>query len=137
MQGGCRRRERVVRSSNSTRADGTRNRQVECVERSQRDRPKPNQHITSIERVPIFQRMHLKKAAPEIILPSRGRAAFQAGIKFAVATTACEQAAKFDHGQPANGCRGNATQEPVELIRSSLALVPLRECARIDVNWRV
>lgn len=98
----CRLRERVVRSSDSSRVDRERNRQVEGVEGSQRDRPKPDQEITSIERMPIFQRMDLKKAAPDIILQSRGRAAFHAGIKLAVATTACEKAAKFEHGQPAN-----------------------------------
>ena len=102
MERRCCRRERVVRSSNRTRVDGARNRQMECVERPQRDRSKPDQEITSIECVPIFQRMHLKKAVADIILQGRGRAAFHAGIEFAVATTAREEAAKFDYGQPAN-----------------------------------
>lgn len=57
-----RRRERGVRSSNRTRVDGARNGLVQCVKRPQRDRPKPDQEITSIECMPIFQRMHLKKA---------------------------------------------------------------------------
>jgi hypothetical protein len=75
---------------------------VECVERSQRDRPKPGQEITSIERMPVLQRMHLKKPTPDIILQSGGRAAFHAGIKFAVTATVCEKTAKFDYGQPAD-----------------------------------
>jgi hypothetical protein len=102
VEGRGRGRERGIRSSNSTCVDGERNRQVECVQRSQRDRPKPEQEITSIERVPILQRMHLKKATSDVILQSRGRAAFHAGIKFAVTTTACEKTAKFYYGQPAD-----------------------------------
>jgi len=49
----------------------------------------------------------------------------------------CEKTAKFDHGQPANGCQGKTAQESVELISSSLALVALRQRAGIDVNWSV